>query len=151
MIDELISCDLCGRHECCWQTPINEIYSSYTCFDCGFSTTDLMKEGEFDFSELESTMPELYKDIKQVDSKGRVWYPHIINLEDKGTVFVNGTDKENWQWSVIKTKKLTKKEQKEPRFKEKKYKSDPKTMKNFGKDYFSACEYLGLFDLPEIK
>lgn len=151
MIDQLIKCPLCGKEESCWVQPINEFHNAYTCFDCGFATTDLMVEGEFDFTEIESTMPELYKDLKQVDEKNRVWYPHVINIEDKGTVFANGTDKDNWQWSAIKTKKLTKKEQKEPRWKGKTHKSDPKTMKSFGRDYFAAADYIGIFDLPEEK
>jgi hypothetical protein len=151
MINELTTCEKCGKEESCWQQPVNEFHNAYTCFNCGFATSDLMIDGEFDFTEIESTMPELYKDIKYKDQKGRVWYPHVINIEDKGTVFANGTDKDNWQWSAIKTKKLTKKEQKEPRFNGKTHKSDPKTMKSFSSDYFSACDYIGLFDIQTNK
>ena len=34
-----------------------------------------------------------------------------------------------------------------PKFKGKKYKSDSKTLKSFGKDYFEACDYIGFFDI----
>lgn len=151
MIENLITCPKCNKEESCFSEKINEFHSAYTCFNCGFATSDLMIEGEYDFTEMDSTIPELYKDLKYTDDKGRVWYPHVINIENKGTVFANGPSKDKWQWSAIKVRKLTKKEQKEPRFKDKLYKSDPKTMKSFGDDYFAACDYIGVFDITEKK
>ena len=67
-------------------------------------------------------------------------------MHDKGTVFINGTSKDDWKWSVIKVRKLSKEEQKEAINKGAKYKSDPSTMKHFKNDFISACDYLGLFD-----
>lgn len=147
----LTKCELCGSEESAIITPINEFYNSHSCLACGFTTNDLMvKDSEFDFEEYEAEMPELYKDIKQVDDlKNRVWYPMTINKEDKGTIFANGTSMEDWQWSAIKTVELTTKEKKDPKFKGKKYKSDSSTMQSFGIDFFSAADYIGLFDLPQ--
>jgi hypothetical protein len=71
-----------------------------------------------------------------------------INIPTKGTVFLNGTSKENCFFSGIKTKPLTKKEQKEPRWKGQTHKSDTETLQNFGPSgFYDACEYIGLFDL----
>jgi hypothetical protein len=106
-----------------------------------------MREGEFNFEEYENEMPELYKDIKYIDETGRVWYPYIINIEGKGTVFANGSSKEDWQWSAIKSVLLTEEEKESPRFKGKTHKSDSSTLQNFGKDYFEACDYIGFFDI----
>lgn len=147
MTSNLINCPKCGAPESCYVIPMNEFHNSYVCFSCGFQTNDLMIEGEFNFEEYETELPELYKDIKQVDEKGRVWYPHIINIDGKGTVFANGSSKDNWEWSAIKSVALTKEEKKSPRFKGKDYKSDSTTLQNFGKDYFEACDYIGFFDL----
>jgi hypothetical protein len=66
-----------------------------------------MKEGEFDFTAYEETLPELYKDVKYKDSENRVWYPISINIPDKGTVFLNGKSAENTFWSAIKVAELT--------------------------------------------
>ena len=59
-----------------------------------------------DESELvkatEEVMPELYKDLRFIDYKNQVWYPTVVNIEDKGTVFINGTTKENWGWAAVK-------------------------------------------------
>jgi hypothetical protein len=111
-----------------------------------------MKEGDFDFEEFESTLPELHKECKTIDEEGRVWYPATINVPTKGTVFLNGSSKDNCFFSGIKTKTLTKKEQKEPRWKGQTHKSDPETLQNFGPlGFYDACEYIGLFELENIE
>ena len=147
MTDNLITCPKCKAPESCYTQPVNEFHKSYLCLSCGFQTNDLMREGEFNFEEYEQELPELYKDIKTVDEEGRVWYPNIINIESVGTVFANGASKDEWEWSGILNVELTKEEKESPRFKGKKYKSDSKSLKSFGKDYFAACDYIGLFDV----
>lgn len=147
MTDNLITCPKCKAPESCYTQPVNEFHKSYLCLSCGFQTNDLMREGEFNFEEYEQELPELYKDIKTIDEEGRVWYPNIINIESVGTVFASGPSKDEWEWSGILNTELTKEEKESPRFKGKKYKSDSKSLKNFGNDYFAACDYVGLFDI----
>lgn len=147
MTDNLITCPKCKAPESCYTQPVNEFHKSYLCLSCGFQTNDLMREGEFNFEEYEQELPELYKDIKTVDEEGRVWYPNIINIESVGTVFANGSSKDEWEWSGILNVELTEEEKESPRFKGKKYKSDSKSLKSFSKDYFAACDYIGLFDV----
>lgn len=145
--DNLTACPKCKAEEACYVTPINEFHNAYACFGCGYTSNDLMVEDEFDFEAYEETMPQLYKDLKYTDEKNRAWYPQAINLEDKGTVFANGTSKEDWQWAGIKTIELTKEEKKSPKFKGKSYKSDSASLKGFGEDFFEACDYIGLFEV----
>jgi hypothetical protein len=140
----MIICPKCGC-DGCYKTPINETKSNYFCWGCGFQTNDLMKEGEFDFTAFEETIPELYKDVKYTDQESRVWYPISINLPDKGTVFLNGTSKEDIKWSAIKVVELTEEEKKEPKYKGLTFKSDAKSLQDFGDDFIEACDYIGLF------
>jgi hypothetical protein len=149
MTDNLIQCPKCKAPESCYVTDINEFHKAYVCFNCGFQTNDLMREGEFDFEQYEEEMPELFKDIKYVDEEGRVWYPNVINIEGKGTVFPNGASKDDWQWSAIKSILLTDEEKESPKFKGKIFKSDSKTLENFDQDYFAACDYIGMFDINQ--
>ncbi len=149
MIDKIIDCPNCKEKACCYQTPINEFHNSYACFGCGFTTNDLMQESEFNFEEFESTLPELYKDLKTLDYENRVWYPQAINILDKGTVFANGKSKDSWQWSAIKTVELTEEEKQNPKFKGQLYKSDSKSLENFGTDFIEACDYIGFFDIKK--
>jgi hypothetical protein len=140
----MIICPKCGC-DGCYKTPINETKNNYFCWGCGFQTNDLMKEGEFDFTAFEETLPELYKDVKYVDQENRVWYPISVNLPDRGTVFLNGTSKEDIKWSAIKVVELTEEEKKEPKYKGLTFKSDAKSLQNFGEDFIEACDYIGLF------
>jgi hypothetical protein len=88
-------------------------------------------------------MPELYKDIKFIDTNKQVWYPTVLNVSDKGTVFVNGTDKDNWGWAGIKAVETT--DEEKIKLKGAPYKSDPKTLKTFDRKSFDeACAYIGL-------
>ena len=143
--DRLDICPKCGC-DGCYVTPINETKNNYFCWGCGFQTNDLMKEGEFDFEAYEETLPELYKDIREVDKEGRVWYPISLNIPDKGTVFLNGKTAENTFWSAIKVVSLTEEEKQQPKYKNLQYKSDPKSLKEFGSDFIEACDYIGLFE-----
>ena len=144
MTDKLEICPKCGC-DGCYITPVNETKNNYFCWGCGFQTNDLMKEGEFDFEAYEETLPELYKDVKYVDSEKRVWYPISINIPDKGTVFLNGKTADNTFWSAIKVIPLTEEEKKQPKYKGLEYKSDAKSLKEFGDDFIEACDYVGLF------
>lgn len=147
MTDNLSTCPKCKAPESCYVSQLNEMAKQYSCLSCGFIASDLFMQGEYDALEYEMDMPELFKDIKYIDELGRVWYPNVINIEGKGTVFPNGGSKDNWQWSAIKSVPLTEEEKQSPRFKGKKYKSDSQTMQNFGEDYFAACDYIGFFDI----
>jgi len=145
MTDQMAICPKCGC-DGCYVTPINETKNNYYCWGCGFQTNDLMVEGEFDFVQYEETLPELYKDVKYVDSEKRVWYPISINISNKGTVFLSGKTVEEVQWSAIKVVPLTEEEKQQPKYKGLMYKSDAKSMKHFEKDFIEACDYIGVFD-----
>lgn len=143
--DEMAICPKCGC-DGCYTTPLNEVKLKYFCWGCGYETSDFMKEGEFDFVAYEEIIPELYKDIKYTDEQGRVWYPITVNIEDKGTVFMNGASMEHFFWSAIKVVELTEEEKEQPKFKGKTHKSDAKSLKDFGNDFIEACDYIGLFE-----
>jgi len=151
MKDELGFSPLCGLEESAYITPINETLKSYKCLVTGFETNDLMKLDEFDFETFEETLPELYKDIKQVDSDKRVWYPQTINIEGVGIIFVLGTSRDDWEWAAIKSIKV--REEEKEKFKNPttgeyiKYKNDPSTLTKFGKEGFiDSLDYLDLIN-----
>jgi hypothetical protein len=144
--DTIIDCPNCGEEFACYKTYINENHSSYSCFGCGYITNDFMVEG-YDFEQFELALPELHKDIKMKDCQGRVWYPQVVNIQGKGTVFANGKSPESWQWSAIKSVELTEEEKQLPKFKNQTHKSDSTSLQNFGKDFVEACDYIGFFDV----
>lgn len=146
MSDELVTCPSCGS-DACYSKPINETKNAYTCFGCGFNSNDLMLEGEYDVEAFEEDLPLLYSDIKKVDKEGRVWYPNVINVAEKGTVFASGRSAESWGWNAIKVRPLNEEEKKQLSNKGIEYKSDSTTLKNFGNDFIEALDYIGYFNL----
>jgi hypothetical protein len=144
MEDKLVKYENCGS-DMCYSTQINEAAWSYSCTGCGFTASDLLKEGAFDMEQFEETMPELYKDLKYVDDKKRVWYP-LVAQSELGVAFIDGTNKENWGWGAIKNRPLTE-EEKQVYIKENKevppYKSDSSTLQHFGKmGFLKALNYI---------
>ena len=144
LTDKLDTCPKC-KCDGCYIAPINETKYSYSCFGCGFYTSDLLIEGECDRPEYESQLPELYKDLVYTDANNRNWYPQTVTTQ-AGTVFLNGPNKEAWRWSAIRNIDLTEKEKEMPRYKGKTYKSDPKSIKSFENDFLEALDYIGVFD-----
>ena len=102
-------------------------------------------------------LPELYKDLIFSDDKGHHWMPSAINNPESGMVFADGSSSDNWGWSAIKAKQISKSEQekfpipgKEGEFYE--YKMDMSSLKKFTKrDFIEALDYIGVFDTPEEK
>jgi hypothetical protein len=141
MDDKLVICSHCGS-DACWEHTQQRV-KIWSCMGCGFTTNELMIDGSQLVTETEEVMPELYKDIKFVDNDKKVWYPTVINIEDKGTIFVNGTTKDNWGWAGIKAVETT--DEEKEKLKGATHKSDPKTLKMFDKKNFDeACHYVGL-------
>ena len=150
MEDNLVICPKCGG-DACYKLPINEFHSNYSCFGCGFQTSDLIRQGEFNFQEYEETLPYLYVDIKHTDNEGRVWYPQSVNVEDKGTVFAYGKNKDDWKWAGVLVTTISEEERhkfKKPGTEEYyTYKTDMKTLKLFERNNFmDALEYIGVFE-----
>lgn len=143
MKDKLTICRRCGS-DACYEHKVQGL-SVWNCMGCGFTTNEVMTEGSQLMIETEEVMPELYKDIKYIDDKGCIWYPNILNVTSLGTVFVDGTNKDNWRWSAIKAKSTTPEEKE--KLKGAEYKSDMSTKKDFDrKDYMEACDYIGIFN-----
>jgi len=141
MEDKLVICSHCGSDACYEHKQMG--ITVWNCMGCGFTSNELMTEGSELVTQTEEVMPELYKDIKFIDDKKQIWYPTVLNIQDKGTVFANGTNKDNWGWAGIKSVETT--DEEKEKLKGAQYKSDPKTLKTFDKKSFDeACAYIGL-------
>jgi hypothetical protein len=101
MIDDLILCDRCGS-DAAYKQEINETVTLIQCFGCGFQTSTLMKRGEKFFDEQIELLPNLYKELMGEDEEGKIWFPGIFTIEDKGMVFANGKNANNWKWAAVK-------------------------------------------------
>lgn len=143
--DEIINCPKSGG-DLCYKIEVNPEITNYFSLSCGFWTNSLMKAGTDFYNEQWSLLPELYKDIAWLDPEtDLIWLPNTINIPDKGMVFAEGTNAEDWRWAATKAVLLSPEEQKKHGVQ---YKADMKTIAHFPeRQYMDALSYIGI--LPE--
>lgn len=85
--------------------------SSFLCMGCGYTTTSLnILDSEF-VKNFEETCPELFKDIKFIDTTNNlVWYPTVINFPELGIIFPDGANPFDWKWRAVPVVAVTDKE-----------------------------------------
>ena len=145
-LDTIIDCPKSGG-DLCYKTEINKDITNFLSLSCGFWTNTLMKKDSEFYEEQITTLPELYKDIAWEDPETQlIWIPNTINIQDKGMVFANGSNAEEWNWSAVKAIPLEKED--EAKVEGQTHKMDMSTIKSFKeRDYLDALSYIGV--LPE--
>lgn len=147
MKDQLVECKRCGGNAC-YEQHINENTTTWLCMGCGFTTSTMMLEGSKLVNELLETSPELYKDLLYKDSDNRMWAPATITLPGKGMVFIDGNNKENWEWTAVKAVQITEEDRKLKEYpKDQTHKMDMSGAKKFGqRDFMDALEVIGFYE-----
>jgi hypothetical protein len=128
MQDSFDICPRCNGNAC--QEISNGKLTIWSCFGCGFTSNSTLTEDKL--KEVESVIPQLYKDLKFKDEKELYWYPSTVILEDKSMVFADGKTAEEWKWAAVQSKEE---------------KADMDTIKYFEeKDFIEALDYIGFFE-----
>jgi hypothetical protein len=118
---------------------------TWLCFGSGYTTSTLMTEGSKTLADLLQTAPELHKDLLHKAEDGRIWLPATITIPEKGMVFVDGTNKEDWKWSAVKALEIEKSE-KEKYPDDQTHRMDMQNAKSFErKDFMDALEYIDFY------
>ena len=110
-----------------------------------------MTAGSDFYEEQIQSLPELYKDLQWTDPEtGLIWLPSTINEVEKGMIFANGANIDNWGWGAVLAVDV-KEEEKEkypiPGKKGEYYKKrmDMSTIKTFHeREFIAALSYIGL-------
>jgi len=144
-MDKLVDCKRCGSNACLEQ-QVDEV-TTWLCFGCGFTSSTIQTQDSKIVAEAIETAPELYKDLKFVDSSKYVWLPSTITLPAKGMVFLDGTSKDQWGWAAVLAVPILQEER--DRFpSEQTHKMDMKGVKHYGqKGFMDALEHIGFFQL----
>ena len=148
-MDNLTTCNRCGS-DACYVQEVNETVKLYFCYGCGFQANNVMtRDSEFLAQQME-VLPELYKELIGEDDNGLIWIPSAINIPDKGMVFADGTNSQNWNWAAVKATLMSEEEKTKFKGKGKEYdyKMDMTTLTHFPENEFmEALTYIGV--LPE--
>jgi hypothetical protein len=148
-MDNLTTCTRCGS-DACYVQEVNEQVKLHFCYGCGFQANSVMtRDSEFLQQQME-TLPELYKELMGEDENGTIWMPSVVNIPDKGMVFADGPNGQQWQWAAVKATLMS--DEEKIKFKEKgkeyDYKMDMTTLTHFSeRDFIDALSYIGV--LPE--
>ena len=149
-MDNLVICNRCGSNAC-YTKEINPKFITYQYYGCGFTTNSLMKKNEKFLGEQMEKLPKLHKELLGEDEDGFVWMPQTINIADKGMVFANGKNGDNWKWSaVLAVPVLDEDKEKYPIPNKEgeyyKWRMNMDTIKSYDeKDFMDALEYIGIF------
>ena len=147
--NKLIECTRCGSDACFHQEIDSNNFIEY-CMGCGFQNNSLMTIGSKFLEEQLEILPEIYKELVTEDEHGKIWIPSYTHVDGKGTIFANGTSKDNWKWNAAQMIEISEEEQYKypiPGEKDKFYKErvDMKTLKEFDeKNFIDALEYINL-------
>lgn len=146
MKDQLVECKRC-KGNACYEQNIEENLQTWLCMGCGFTTSTVMNKGGQAHTNLLETSPELYKDLLFEDDTEKIWAPATITLPNKGMVFLDGSNKEQWQWAAVKSIPITEEDRKAKQFpKDQTHKMDMQNIKHFEqKDFMTALEHIDFY------
>jgi hypothetical protein len=83
---------------------------NYLCVRCGYTTTSDMVVGSEFVESAKKINPPLVNDLALADNvRNLVWFPSVININEKGICYPDGTPK-NWLWIVAPYELLSKEE-----------------------------------------
>ena len=122
---------------------------TWLCFGSGFTTSTLMTEGSKVVQDLLETSPELYVDLLHTDKDKKVWAPATITLPEKGMVFLDGSNKEQWKWASVRSVPITEEDRKTKSFpSDQTHKMDMNNIKHFEQnDFMTALENIDFYKL----
>jgi len=143
-----------GSNACYERTIVdgntNDTITTWLCFGSGFTSSTLMTKNSPAVQNALASSPELYKDLMHEDNKGRIWLPATITLPEKGMVFIDGTDKDNWNWTAVDSVTITEEDRKKNNYPaDQTVRVDMQNKRVYNKrDFMEALESIGFFSLP---
>ena len=104
-MDNLTTCNRCSS-DACYVQEVNQDVKLYFCYGCGFqANTAMTRDSEFLQQQME-VLPELYKELMGEDENGTIWMPSVVNIPDKGMIFADGQNGQNWKWAASQSPSL---------------------------------------------
>ena len=100
-MEKVIDCPVCYNTDNCFE-EVQETFSSYLCFACGFMSDSRYEIGSIDVIENLKKSPKLVVESQFEDRhRNIVWFPSVINMGNLGMIFPEGT-KNRYVWKYAK-------------------------------------------------
>ena len=141
-MEKVITCPVCFDVNKCFE-DIQETFSSYLCFKCGFMRDSRYEIGSLQLIENLKKSPKLVRETKIEDKeRGIVWFPSVINMGKLGMIFPEGTS-DSYYWKYAKVIDIPKEEQ--PLYDNHTQRLDVENAQTFSQyEFVKACESMGI-------
>ena len=139
-MEKVIDCPVCYNVDNCFE-EIQETFSSYLCFACGFMSDSRYEVGSLQLIENLKKSPKLVQDTAFVDkNRNIVWFPSVINMGELGIIYPEGTT-DKYVWRYAKVIKISDKEK--AKYDNYDRRLDVDNAEKF-KHFISACKAMGI-------
>ena len=141
-MEKVITCPVCFNTDQCFE-EMQETFSSYLCFKCGFMSDSRYKIGSLKLTESLKKSPKLVVESKFEDN-GRdiVWFPSVINMGKLGMIFPEG-DSTDYVWKYAKVIDIP--EEERVLYDNHTQRLDVDNAETYGKyEFLKACESMGI-------
>ena len=141
-MERVIDCPVCYYTDNCFE-DIQENYSSYLCFHCGFMSDSRYEISSLQLVENLKKSPKLVQALKFEDKhRNIVWFPSVINMGELGMIFPEGIPEE-YVWKYAKVIDVPKEEQHEYDNYDKRL--DVENAKEYSQyEFLKACKEMGI-------
>ena len=101
-MERVITCPVCFDTHQCFE-EVQETFSSYLCFNCGFMSDSRYEIGSLQLTENLKKSPKLVRETKFEDKERNiVWFPSVINMGKLGMIFPEGKPNEYvWKYARV--------------------------------------------------
>ena len=141
-MERVITCPVCLDTDHCFE-DIQETFSSYLCFKCGFMSDSRYEIGSLKLIDNLKNSPKLVRESKFEDKdRNIVWFPSVINMGKLGIIFPEG-DTENYIWKYAKLVDVP--EEERAIYDNYDQRLDVENAQTFGQNEFmKACKAMGI-------
>ena len=141
-MERVIDCPHCFDTNHCFE-DMQETFSSYLCFSCGFMSDSRYEIGSIDVIENLKKSPKLVVE-SQFEDKHRniVWFPSVINMGKLGMIYPEGT-KDEYVWKHARVVDIPEEEQ--AKYNNYSQRLDVENAETFEQNNFmGACKSMGI-------
>ena len=141
-MERVITCPVCFDTDHCFE-EIQENYSSYLCFRCGFMSDSRYVIDSLQLTENLKKSPKLVQESKfEERDRNIVWFPSVINMGKLGMIFPEGTSEE-YVWKYARVIDIPESEQ--AIYDNHTQRLDLENAQTFGQyEFVKACEQMGI-------
>ena len=141
-MEKVITCPHCLDTDNCFE-EVQENFSSYLCFSCGFMSDSRYEVGNIELIENLKKSPKLVRESQFEDKQRKIiWFPSVINMGVLGMIYPEGSTEE-YVWKYAKVIDIPKEEQ--HKYNNYNQRLDVENAQTFEQNNFmGACKAMGI-------